>query len=111
MASAAPRAGEAQVPADRLAAALERRGLAAPAAIVLDAHRPLLPLLRQGAIFLGPMLGPVMGPRRFAALRRLLEDPASYERLTAKLAGGEVASGEVASGEVAQDNPPTGERP
>ena len=94
MASAAPSPGRAHPPADRLAAELDRRGLAAPAAIVLDAHRPLLPLLRQGVIFLGPMLAPVIGPRRLAALRWMLEDPASYQRLAARLAGNE-AGGEV----------------
>ena len=95
MAPAPQSAAEARLQADRLAAELDRRGLAAPAAIVLDAHRPLLPLLRQGAIFFGPMLAPVIGPRRFATLRRLLEDPAAYERLAARLAGDDRSGGEV----------------
>jgi len=95
MASVAPSAAAARLQADRLAAELDRRGLAAPTAIVLDAHRPLLPLLRQGVIFFGPMLAPVIGPRRFATLRRLLEDPTSYERLAARLAGDDRSGGEV----------------
>jgi hypothetical protein len=70
-----------------LADELERRGVAGPAAILLDAHRPLLPLLRQGAVFLGPLLGPLLGPRRFDLLRRTLDDPASYDRLTDRLGG------------------------
>jgi len=70
----------------RVAAELERRGLAAPAAILIDAHRPLLPLLRQGAIFLGPLMGPLLGAGRFAGLRRTLDDPAAYDRLAARLA-------------------------
>lgn len=74
-------------PADLLADELERRGLGAPAAILLDAHRPLLPLLRQGAIFLGPLLGQLLGPRRHGILSRAISDPASYERLAARLAG------------------------
>ncbi len=73
-------------PADALADELERRGMGGPAAILLDAHRPLLPLIRQGAIFLGPLLSPLLGPRRFGILREALDDPAAYERLTARLA-------------------------
>jgi hypothetical protein len=95
MTSAAPSAADARLQADRLAVELDRRGLAAPAAIVLDAHRAFLPLLRQGAIFFGPLLAPVIGPRRFATLRRVLEDPASYERLAARLAGDDRLGGDV----------------
>lgn len=72
-------------PADLLADELERRGIGAPAAILLDAHRPLLPLIRQGAIFLGPLLSPLLGPRRMGVVRRALEDPATYDRLAARL--------------------------
>ena len=80
--------GPAPGPVERLAGELERRGVGAPAAILLDAHRPLLPLLRQGAIFLGPLLGALLGPRRNAIVRQALDDPATYERLTARLADG-----------------------
>ena len=73
--------------ADALADELERRGVGGPASILMDAHRPLLPLLQQGAIFLGPLLGPLLGPRRFGLLRRVLDDPATYERLAARLVG------------------------
>jgi hypothetical protein len=91
MASAVPSAEPREVHAELLARELDRRGLAAPAAILLDAHRPFLPLLRQGAIFLGPLVAPVIGPRRLAALRRALDDPASYERLAARLASGDAS--------------------
>jgi hypothetical protein len=74
-------------PADLLADELERRGIGGPAAILLDAHRPFLPLIRQGAIFLGPLLGTLLGPRRHGILRRAVDDPATYERLTSRLAG------------------------
>jgi hypothetical protein len=73
--------------AETLADELERRGVGGPAAILLDAHRPLLPLLRQGAIFLDPLLSPLLGPRRLASLREALDDPATYDRLAARLAG------------------------
>lgn len=75
-------------PADALADELERRGIGGPAAILLDAHRPLLPLIRQGAIFLGPLLAPLLGPRRHGILREAIHDPATYERLAARLAAG-----------------------
>jgi hypothetical protein len=73
--------------ADALADELERRGIGGPAAILLDAHRPLLPLLRQGVIFLGPLLNPLLGPRRFGLLRQALDDPATYDQIAARLAG------------------------
>jgi hypothetical protein len=104
MASASP--GPTDREADRLAAELDRRGLSAPAAILLDAHGPLLPLLRQGAIFLGPLLAPVIGFRRFAVLRRALDDPASYARLAGRLAGSDPGAGEVGEHAVR----PAGER-
>jgi hypothetical protein len=74
-------------PADALADELERRGVAAPAAILMEAHRPLLPLLRQGLIFLGPLLNPLLGARRFGGLRQTLDDPAAYDHIAARLAG------------------------
>ena len=74
-------------PADALADELERRGVAAPAAVLMDAHRPLLPLLRQGLIFLGPLLNPLLGASRFDGLRETLDDPAAYDRIAARLAG------------------------
>ena len=72
---------------DALVDELERRGVAGPAAILMDAHRPLLPLLRQGVIFLGPLLSPLLGPRRFGALRHALDDPSRYDEIAARLAG------------------------
>jgi hypothetical protein len=74
--------------ADRLAAELERRGLAAPAALLLDAHRPLLPLLRQASIFLGPFLAPIAGARLLRGVRSALDEPELYDRLADRLAGG-----------------------
>ena len=78
--------GESSVKrADAVADELERRGIGGPAAILMDAHRPLLPLLRQGAIFLGPLLGPLLGPRRHGLLRQALDDPGTYDRIAARL--------------------------
>lgn len=72
---------------DSLADELERRGVAGPAAILMDAHRPLLPLLRQGVIFLGPLLSPLLGSHRFGALRAAVEDPIAYDNVAARLVG------------------------
>lgn len=71
---------------DSLADELERRGVAGPAAILMDAHRPLLPLIRQGVIFLGPLLTPLLGSRRFDVLRKAVDDPVAYDRIAARLA-------------------------
>jgi hypothetical protein len=46
-----------------LAAKIRRRGLAAPARLLLEAHRPLQPLLGDLATFLSPMLRPLLGGR------------------------------------------------
>ncbi len=73
-------------PADALADDFERRGIGLPAAILLDAHRPLLPLIRQGAIFLSPLLNALLGRRRTGALQQTLDDPAAYDRFAARLA-------------------------
>ena len=78
--------GETPEASESLADEIERRGLGAPAALLLDAHRPLLPLLRQGGIFLSPLLDPLLGRRRFAALRSTLADPAAYDRVARRLA-------------------------
>jgi hypothetical protein len=82
-----PSGGLTSKQADALADALGRRGLSGPAAILLDAHRPLLPLIRQGAIFLGPLLSPLLGPRRYGILSQAIDDPAIVDQLTMRLAG------------------------
>lgn len=72
-------------PADELANQVQRRGLAAPARLLLDAHRPLRPLLAHAGTFLTPILGPLLG-RRFEAARATIEDPDAYDRLVERLA-------------------------
>lgn len=44
---------------DDLLVALHRRGLTVPLRLLLDAHRPLAPLLTDAAEFFAPMLGPI----------------------------------------------------
>ncbi|TMB57944.1 MAG: hypothetical protein E6J47_01195 [Chloroflexi bacterium] len=74
--------------AERLAVELERRGLAAPAALLLDAHRPLVPLMRQASIFLGPFLAPVAGTSLLRGLRGVLDQPELYDALARRLRAG-----------------------
>jgi hypothetical protein len=74
-------------PAEPIAAELERRGLAAPALLLLEAHRPLRPLLSLGATFVLPVARPVLG---LAATRaaRTLDDERAYDRLLRRLRRG-----------------------
>jgi len=73
--------------ADLLADELQRRGLSAPAALLIEAHRPLLPLVRQGAIFAAPLLGPLLGSGRLASLMWHLDRPEVLDRLLDRLRG------------------------
>lgn len=73
---------------DEIAAQLSRRGLAAPAAILLDAHRPLLPVLGQAALFLAPFAGPLLGRRGISGLQAVSGgDPDAYDHLVERLTG------------------------
>ena len=67
-------------PTESLADELRRRGLAAPARLLLDAHRPLRPLLSQAGTFLSPLLRPLFG-RRASVLQATLDEPGVYDRL------------------------------
>jgi hypothetical protein len=70
--------------ARRLAATLGRRGLAAPGRLLLDAHRPLAPLLADLSAAFGPMLAPI-GGRAAADVVELLDDPGALDRLVEEL--------------------------
>ena len=59
---------------------LRRRGLAAPARLLLEAHRPLRPLLAEAAVFLSPLLRPLFG-RRWAAVTEAVDADATYDDL------------------------------
>ncbi|MGH2418588.1 MAG: hypothetical protein ACRDFY_09670 [Candidatus Limnocylindria bacterium] len=67
-------------PARLVARELGRRGLAAPARLLIDAHRPLAPLLADAGAALGPLLG-VLAGRPAVAMRDLLEDEAAMDRV------------------------------
>jgi hypothetical protein len=71
-------------PTRELSAELRRRGLAVPARLLLEAHRPLRPLLDQAATFLTPTLVRMFGRRSDAVIAALAADEA-YDRLLAQL--------------------------
>jgi hypothetical protein len=68
-------------PARRAASELRRRGLAVPARLLADAHRPLAPLLSD----LGAALGPLLGPLAAGRPGRVLADEALLDDLVAEL--------------------------
>lgn len=68
--------------------ALRRRGLAAPASLLLDAHRPLRPLLAELGTFLSPVIGPLAG-ERYRRLRATLDDERAYDDLIERLGDAE----------------------
>lgn len=69
---------------EALAAELRRRGLATPAHLLLEAHRPLRPLLANATLFLSPIIRPLFG-NRFSGVQELLDDDAGYDRLISEL--------------------------
>lgn len=70
--------------ARRLAAALERRGLAMPGHLLADAHRPLSPLLSDLSAAFGPLLAPLAG-RAGVDIAALLDDPSGLDNLVDEL--------------------------
>ncbi|HEX7171787.1 MAG TPA: hypothetical protein VF365_04155 [Candidatus Limnocylindria bacterium] len=67
-------------PARRAADELDRRGLAAPARLLADAHRPLGPLLSDLGAALGPLTRAIAGDRA-APVVRWLERPSALDEL------------------------------
>lgn len=68
--------------AGRVADELDRRGLTAPARILVDAHRPLAPLLADLGAAVGPILRGV-GPANDVVT--VLEDGEGLDRVLAAL--------------------------
>jgi hypothetical protein len=70
----------ARAPGDELLVALHRRGLSAPLRLLVDAHRPIAPVLTDAAAMLAPMLT-LVGLRDLA---QLIADPdRTVERIDA----------------------------
>ena len=69
--------------ARRLAVALERRGLAVPGRLMVDAHRPLAPMLSDLSAAIGPLLSRAGCPG--ADIADLLDDPSGLDGLVEEL--------------------------
>jgi len=69
---------------EALAAELRRRGLATPALLLLEAHRPLRPLLANASLFLSPLVRPLFGSR-FDGIQQALDEDDGYDRLMSEL--------------------------
>jgi hypothetical protein len=69
---------------EALAAELRRRGVDVPALVLLEAHRPLRPLLSSLAVFLSPLMRPLLG-RGAETVQAALDDDAAYDRLISQL--------------------------
>ena len=65
-----------------------RRRLCAPAIFVLEMYKPVVGLLREGAIFAAPLLYPFVGASLYGNLCKLLESPDNIEALIVELEKG-----------------------
>jgi hypothetical protein len=72
-------------PSLELAHDLRRRGLAAPARLLLDAHAPIRPLLAHALTVLSPAVRPLLGAR-LEAVEAALTDDQRWARLLEALA-------------------------
>jgi hypothetical protein len=68
--------------AEGVARELRRRGLSTPA--LLEAHRPIRPLLSDASTFLGPLLAPLFG-RHVGAIDTTLASDEAYDGLLERL--------------------------
>lgn len=71
-------------PERRVAEELDRRGLSTPAALLIDAHRPLAPLVADLSAAISPLIRAALGGRA-DDLRAVAEDPEGLDRLTDEL--------------------------
>lgn len=79
-------------PSRQISRELRNRGLAVPALILLEAHRPLRPLLGLAATAVLPLARPLLG-RRLEGIQRTLDDEAAYEGLVDDLREGTEETG------------------
>lgn len=63
------------------------RGLAAPAVLFLELHRPLAHLSAQAAIVGGGLLAPLLGLERFRAFQQTLADADAYRAFLDRVEG------------------------
>ena len=63
---------------------IKRKGLATPATVLLEMHRPLMPLAWSAAMVVGPFLAPLLGPDYYEKIEAL-RDPRALDRILARL--------------------------
>ena len=67
---------------------VRRKGLRVPAALLLEMHRPLMPLAWSVAMLAGGVVGPLFGPNYYEKIEAL-RDPELLDRLLARLEANE----------------------
>ena len=71
-------------PAETFLRWVRRKGLRAPAALLLELHRPLMPLAWSAAMLCGGVLAPLFGPDYYEKIEAL-RDPELLDRILARL--------------------------
>ena len=71
----------------RVLEAVTKRGLQAPMMFALEIHRPLAFTFSQSLVVTAPLLAPLLGLELMQRAARLLQDPAAYDELIARLEG------------------------
>jgi hypothetical protein len=69
---------------ERILRWLVGRRLEAPAAMILEMHRPLVPLAWPAAVLVGGLVAPFVGPDYYDKIE-VLRDPAILDRLLKRL--------------------------
>jgi len=72
---------------------VQRKGLRAPAALLLEMHRPLMPLAWSAAMLVGGVVAPLFGPNYYEKIEAL-RDPELLDRLLARLEADDDAYGD-----------------
>jgi aminoglycoside phosphotransferase len=70
---------------ERLARWLVDRGLATPAVLYLELHKPLAHLGSQALIAASPLVAPLLGLERTERWQNILAEPARYEALVQRI--------------------------
>ena len=65
---------------------IERKRLQAPATLLLELHRPLMPLAWSAAMLFGGVVAPLFGADYYERIEAL-RDPAVLDRILARLEG------------------------
>lgn len=70
---------------DRITQQVAKRGMHAPAILLLEMHKPISFLIGQGIVLGSGVLAPLFGPDNVRQASRLLESPDNIERLIRRI--------------------------